>query len=128
MEEKLSLTSRAQTKAKDIHSHMELAWEKERTEQKRLLEEAHNLALDLQQQLKSRDEEYSKERRVLLQQLEVERQAYNKEKRERDIAMAEVIFYDEVLSVTKCLELVLDKQHRAIKKLQTHTHVYSYSE
>ncbi|XP_046569804.1 COP1-interactive protein 1-like isoform X2 [Haliotis rubra] len=89
MEEKLSLTSRAQTKAKDIHSHMELAWEKERGEQKRLLEDAHNLALDLQQQLKSRDEEYSQERRDLLQQLEVERQAFNKEKRERDIAMAE---------------------------------------
>ncbi|XP_067666411.1 uncharacterized protein [Haliotis asinina] len=89
MEEKLSLTSRAQTKAKDIHSHMELAWEKERVEQKRLLEDAHNLALDLQQQLKSRDEEYNEERRDLLQRLEVERQAFNKEKRERDIAMAE---------------------------------------
>ncbi|XP_046343602.1 trichohyalin-like isoform X2 [Haliotis rufescens] len=109
MEEKLSLTSRAQTKAKDIHSHMELAWEKERTEQKRLLEEAHNLALDLQQQLKSRDEEYSKERRVLLQQLEVERQAYNKEKRERDIAMAEYESCGKrLVSLQKrCTELVL---------------------
>lgn len=38
----------AQSKSKDVQFKMEVTWEKERAEHKRLLEEAQRLALDLQ--------------------------------------------------------------------------------
>ena len=65
-------------------------WEKERNEQKRLLTEAHNLAVDLQQQLKSRDEVHSKEKKHLLNRLESERISWEKKKSELEKRIAGV--------------------------------------
>ena len=48
MEEQLAVFIQAQSKSKDVQYNMEVAWEKERKEQKRLLNEAHALAMDLQ--------------------------------------------------------------------------------
>ncbi|XP_041360782.1 interaptin-like [Gigantopelta aegis] len=86
MEEKLSVTSRAQTRV----SSMETAWEKEREEQKRLLIKAHNLALDLQEQLKSRDEAFSHERKELVKQFEGERQKWSKDRKDKDRKILEL--------------------------------------
>ena len=90
MEERLSVTSRAQTRAKDLASNMETAWENERDEQKRLLIKAHNLALDLQEQLKSRDEAFSRERKELVKQFEGERQKWSQERKDKDRKISEV--------------------------------------
>ncbi|XP_052250522.1 myosin-11-like isoform X2 [Dreissena polymorpha] len=70
LDEQLSVFIHAQSRSKDTQYRMEIAWEKERAEQKRLLTEAHQLAMDLQEQLQRRDEEHARERRNLLDQLE----------------------------------------------------------
>ena len=48
LEEQLAVFIQAQSKRKDMQYRMEVTWEKERDEQKRLLKEAHDLTLDLQ--------------------------------------------------------------------------------
>ena len=48
LEEQLAVFIQAQSKSKDMQYRMEVTWEKERDEQKRLLKEAHDLTLDLQ--------------------------------------------------------------------------------
>ncbi|CAG5116678.1 unnamed protein product, partial [Candidula unifasciata] len=82
MEERIFSSSRQQERSKDIQVNMGMAWEKERREQRRLLAEAHTLALDLQEQLRSRDEAFAHERKELLHQMENERITLTKEKRD----------------------------------------------
>ncbi|CAC5380446.1 unnamed protein product [Mytilus coruscus] len=79
LEERLAMINNAQSRTKDMQSRMEVAWNRERAEQKRLLSEAHNLAMDLQQQLKSRDDERLHEKRALLEQLKVLRKQLDDE-------------------------------------------------
>ena len=67
-----------------MQSRMEVAWESERGEQKRLLKEAHELAMDLQRQLKCRDDEHSRERKVLLEQLKKLRKELDEEQLMRE--------------------------------------------
>ncbi|PVD32469.1 hypothetical protein C0Q70_07908 [Pomacea canaliculata] len=69
---------------------LEAAWAKERANQQRLLAQAHDLALDLQKQLQSRDQEAAKSRRLLAEQLETEKQAWDKERREKDKLLSEL--------------------------------------
>jgi len=69
LEEHLGSTSRQQERSKDIQVNMGMAWDKERREQRRLLQEAHTLALDLQEQLRSRDEGFAHERKELVRQM-----------------------------------------------------------
>ncbi|GAB1599791.1 uncharacterized protein LOC106879862 [Argonauta hians] len=78
------------TKNSEDETMSKKLWEKERSEQKRLLTEAHNLAMDLQQQLKTRDEAYSKERKQLLNRLEIEREAWDKKRIELEKNLAEL--------------------------------------
>jgi hypothetical protein len=52
------MINNAQSRTKDMQTRMEVAWNRERSEQKRLLTEAHYLAIDLQKQLKYRDDEH----------------------------------------------------------------------
>ncbi|VDI00770.1 Hypothetical predicted protein [Mytilus galloprovincialis] len=79
LEERLAMINNAQSRTKDMQSRMEVAWNRERAEQKRLLSEAHNLAMDLQQQLKGRDDERLHEKRALLEQLRVLRKQLDEE-------------------------------------------------
>lgn len=75
-----------------MQSRMEVAWESERAEQKRLLNEAHELAMDLQRQLKCRDDEHSRERRALLEQLKKLRKELDEEQMLREKRLKQVVF------------------------------------
>ncbi|KAK6168105.1 hypothetical protein SNE40_021998 [Patella caerulea] len=90
LQEQLTLTTQVQSKVRDKQSSMETTWEKERSEQKRLLTEAHSLALDLQQQIKARDAEFSTNRRDLLKQVDLERQNYERERKVKEKALADL--------------------------------------
>ncbi|XP_029633282.1 protein CROWDED NUCLEI 4 [Octopus sinensis] len=90
LSEKNQLENQMATISKSSEGEMmsKKVWEKERSEQKRLLTEAHNLAMDLQQQLKTRDEAYSKERKQLMNRLESERDTWEKKKIELEKKLA----------------------------------------
>ncbi|CAL1537257.1 unnamed protein product, partial [Lymnaea stagnalis] len=90
LEEQLSCTSRQQERSKDIQVNMGMAWEKERREQRRILAEAHTLALDLQEQLRSREETSSHERKELIRQMESERLNFAKMQRDTEKKMVEL--------------------------------------
>jgi len=90
LEEQVHMTSRQQTRSKDIQVNMGLAWDKERREQRRLLEEAHTLALDLQEQLRARDEAFAHERKELLRQMEADRQNWARERRDTERKLTEL--------------------------------------
>lgn len=70
--------------------NVETAWAQERAQQQTLLAQAHDLALDLQKQLVSRDQEASRARRQLVEQFESERQTWDRERRENDRKLSEV--------------------------------------
>jgi len=99
LQEKLIMVTQAQDRTKDMQNRMEVAWERERSEQKRLLAEAHGLALDLQSQLKARDNEYARDRRMLLDQLKRLRTEIDEEQLCRDSRLSEVCTNDTLLSV-----------------------------
>ncbi|GFN85420.1 sporulation-specific protein 15-like isoform x2, partial [Plakobranchus ocellatus] len=82
LREHISCNSKQEERSKDIQVNMGLAWEKERGEQRRILQEAHTLALDLQEQLRTRDEASAHDRKELLREMEAERLALAKSKRE----------------------------------------------
>ncbi|XP_059146246.1 trichohyalin-like isoform X2 [Physella acuta] len=90
LEEQLSCTSRQQERSKDIQVNMGMAWEKERREQRRLLGEAHTLALDLQEQLRSREETSAHERKELIRQMESDRLTFAKMTKETEKRMTEL--------------------------------------
>ncbi|XP_033727449.1 myosin-16-like isoform X2 [Pecten maximus] len=90
LQEQLAMISQAQNRTKNMQNRMEVAWEQERSEQKRLLAEAHALALDLQSQLKARDEEYVKERKMLIEQLRRMRTEIDEEQLSRDSRQKEI--------------------------------------
>ena len=48
LQEEYMTSARQQERSKDIQVNMGMTWDKERKEQRRLLQEAHTLALDLQ--------------------------------------------------------------------------------
>ncbi|XP_055872478.1 microtubule-associated protein futsch-like isoform X2 [Biomphalaria glabrata] len=90
LEEQLTCTSRQQERSKDIQVNMGMAWEKERREQRRLLGEAHTLALDLQEQLRAREETAAHERKELIRQMESDRLTFAKMTRETEKKMLEL--------------------------------------
>ncbi|GFS20264.1 coiled-coil domain-containing protein 165 [Elysia marginata] len=90
LREHISCSSREEDRSKDIQVNMGLAWEKERGEQRRLLQEAHTLALDLQEQLRTRDEASSHDRKELVRELETERQNLAKIRRDWEKRTAEI--------------------------------------
>ncbi|RUS71400.1 hypothetical protein EGW08_020841, partial [Elysia chlorotica] len=90
LREHISCNSKEETRCKDIQVNMGLAWEKERGEQRRLLQEAHTLALDLQEQLRTREEASAHDRKELSRQLEAERQSLFKIRRDWEKKVAEV--------------------------------------
>nr|XP_034302400.1 myosin-9-like [Crassostrea gigas] len=90
LEEKLETVAYSQYRTKDMQSRMEVAWESERAEQKRLLNEAHELAMDLQRQLKCRDDEHSRERRALLEQLKKLRKELDEEQMLREKRLKQI--------------------------------------
>lgn len=92
LEEKLDTVAYSQYRTKDMQSRMEVAWESERAEQKRLLNEAHELAMDLQRQLKCRDDEHSRERKALLEQLKKLRKELDEEQMLREKRLKQVGF------------------------------------
>lgn len=98
LEEKLSVHSKAQARTRDVQSKLEVTWEKERAEQKRLLIEAHNLALDLQQQLRSRDEASANELKELEMRFDQERLKWETEKRESEKKIQEVGQFKSLLT------------------------------
>ncbi|KAK3088191.1 hypothetical protein FSP39_015959 [Pinctada imbricata] len=79
LEEKLSMASYNQSRTKDMQSRMETAWESERNEQRRLLNEAHSLALELQRSIRTREEEFAQERKALLEQMKRMRKELDEE-------------------------------------------------
>lgn len=87
------MINNAQSRTKDMQSRMEVAWNKERAEQKRLLEEAHGLAMDLQRQLKSRDEDHMQEKRILLDQLKLLRKQLDEEQISHREQLSKVTVY-----------------------------------
>ncbi|KAK3766362.1 hypothetical protein RRG08_044547 [Elysia crispata] len=89
LREHISCSSKEEGRSKDIQVNMGLAWEKERGEQRRLLQEAHTLALDLQEQLRTRDEASAHDRKELVCQLEIERQSLIKTRRDWERRAAE---------------------------------------
>jgi len=48
LEEQLGVFVQVQSRSQDVQARMEIAWSRERDDQKRLLDEAHRLAVDLQ--------------------------------------------------------------------------------
>ncbi|XP_070208370.1 uncharacterized protein [Littorina saxatilis] len=69
---------------------LETAWAKERAEQQRLLTEAHALALDLQKQLTSRNQQTQESQRRLAEKVDTERKAWDKERKEKEKQVAEL--------------------------------------
>lgn len=116
LEEQLSVASRQQNRAKDIQVNMGITWEKERKEQKRLLAEAHTLALDLQEQLRSRDEAFAHERKELLRQMEGDRLTWTKEKRDTEKRMTE--FESNARKLTTLQKRVIESQEALEKDSQ----------
>ncbi|KAK3610093.1 hypothetical protein CHS0354_032188 [Potamilus streckersoni] len=84
IEEALALMAQSKCKSQDIQHRVESTWEKERAEQKRLLMEAHDLAIDLQKQLEERDQAFAEERRKLLVEIEAHRKQYDTEKADKE--------------------------------------------
>ena len=69
---------------------LETAWAKERAQQQRLLSEAHGLALDLQKQLTSRNQQAEQNQRHLADQLEAGKKAWDRDRKEMQKQIAEV--------------------------------------
>ncbi|KAL5014691.1 hypothetical protein ScPMuIL_008961 [Solemya velum] len=90
LDERVTLSHEKQSRNKDMQYHTEISWDKERNEQKRLLAEAHDVALTLQQQLHARDENYFHERSELINQSKSDKMELDKERREKDILQFEL--------------------------------------
>ncbi|XP_060067410.1 uncharacterized protein LOC132547643 isoform X2 [Ylistrum balloti] len=114
LQEQLAMISQAQNRTKNMQNRMEVAWEQERSEQKRLLAEAHALALDLQSQLKARDEEYVKERKMLIEQLRRMRTEIDEEQLSRDTRQKEID--DRGLRISELERRVEEVGERAAKE------------
>ncbi|KAL4217860.1 hypothetical protein ACF0H5_022599 [Mactra antiquata] len=115
LEEQLAIFVQAQSKSKDVQYRMEVAWEKERAEQKRLLNEAHTVAMDLQEQLSRRDEENAREKKNLLEQMEKHRKDYDEEKMSREKMSLEINTGEaRVKHLEKQLDDVKDKQKKEL--------------
>jgi TPP-dependent pyruvate/acetoin dehydrogenase alpha subunit len=101
------MINNAQSRTKDMQTRMEVAWNRERSEQKRLLTEAHYLAIDLQKQLKYRDDEHLQEKRVLLDQLKRLRNQLDEEQISRREQLSQVCThvwyaYQDALDTSLC--------------------------
>ena len=86
------MASYNETRTKDMQSRMEVAWESERNEQRRLLNEAHALVLDLQRSIRSRDEEFSREKKALLEQMRRLRKELDDEQLGRQAKLDKVVY------------------------------------
>ncbi|XP_069106390.1 uncharacterized protein [Argopecten irradians] len=117
LQEQLAMISQAQNRTKNMQNRMEVAWEQERSEQKRLLAEAHALALDLQSQLKARDEEYVKERKMLIEQLRRMRTEIDEEQLSRDSRQKEID--DRGLRISELERRVEEVGDRAAKEQES---------
>nr|KAG5686675.1 hypothetical protein BaRGS_025994 [Batillaria attramentaria] len=99
---------------------METAWAKERAQQQRLLAEAHDLALDLQRQLQSRDQEATQNQRQLAEKFEADRQTWEKERQSQNKLLQEMevrvrrlgALQKHVLEVQERAERQVEQAHR----------------
>ncbi|KAL3891792.1 hypothetical protein ACJMK2_004039 [Sinanodonta woodiana] len=84
IEEALALMAQSKCKSQDIQHRVESTWENERAEQKRLLMEAHKLAIDLQKQMEERDQAFAEEKRKMREEIGAYRKKYETEKADKE--------------------------------------------